>query len=185
MENKNPLLCDPETGFCEIPEANKNKEAFNNQQVKEKTVRAVYFTDPICSSCWGIEGQLRKLKLEYSYDLTIDYRMGGLLPSFDNNYNSGGITKPADVAVHWDHASDYYQMPIDGNVWLEDPLSSSYPASIAFKAAQLQDEEKAVAFLRVMREMLFLQKKKYFEMGGDSGCCTYFGSRCYKTEKRL
>lgn len=111
--------------------------------------------------------------------------MGGLLPSFDNNYNSGGITKPADVAVHWDHASDYYQMPIDGNVWLEDPLSSSYPASIAFKAAQLQDEEKAVAFLRVMREMLFLQKKKYFEMGGDSGCCTYFGSRCYKTEKRL
>ncbi|PXV61983.1 putative DsbA family dithiol-disulfide isomerase [Dysgonomonas alginatilytica] len=159
METKNPILCDPETGFCEIPGINTNKEALNNPQVKEKTVRLVYFTDPICSSCWGIEGQLRKLKLEYGHELTIDYRMGGLLPSFDNNYNSGGITKPADVAVHWDHASDYYQMPIDGNVWLEDPLSSSYPPSIAFKAAQLQSEEKAVAFLRSMREMLFLQKK--------------------------
>lgn len=159
MENNNPLLCDPETGFCEILGANTNKEALNNQQVEEKAIRAVYFTDPICSSCWGIEGQLRKLKLEYGHELIIDYRMGGLLPSFDNNYKSGGITKPVDVAVHWDHASDYYQMPIDGNIWLEDPLSSSYPPSIAFKAAQLQSEEKAVVFLRIMREKLFLQKK--------------------------
>ncbi|HEY1053967.1 MAG TPA: DsbA family protein, partial [Emticicia sp.] len=44
-------------------------------------------------------------------------------------------------------------------VWLEDPLDSSYPPSIAFKAAQLQDEKKAIVFLRNMREMVFLQKK--------------------------
>lgn len=50
-------------------------------------------------------------------------------------------------------------MPIDGDVWLEDPLNSSYPPSIAFKAAQLQSEEKAILFLREIREMVFLQKK--------------------------
>lgn len=50
-------------------------------------------------------------------------------------------------------------MPIDGNVWLEDPLHSSYPPSIAVKAAQLQSEEKAVDFMRKLREMLFLEKK--------------------------
>jgi hypothetical protein len=44
-------------------------------------------------------------------------------------------------------------------VWLEDPMSSSYPPSIAFKAAQMQDKERAVEFLRKIRELLFLQKK--------------------------
>jgi hypothetical protein len=83
--------------------------------------------------------------------------MGGLLPNW--SYNSGGISKPSDVAHHWDEVSFYYDMPIDGNIWLEDPLSSSYPPSIAFKAAQMQDYEKSILFLREIREMVFLQKK--------------------------
>ncbi|MFT5513125.1 MAG: putative protein-disulfide isomerase [Bacteroidia bacterium] len=53
----------------------------------------------------------------------------------------------------------HYDMPIDGDVWLEDPLNSSYPPSIAFKAAQMQDEKKAHLFLREIREMVFLRKK--------------------------
>src|SRR5690554_7679262 len=72
--------------------------------------------------------------------------MGGLLP--DWNYNSGGISSPKDVAGHWDEVSVHYDMPIDGDLWLEDPLNSSYPPSIAFKAAQMQDEEKAFLFMR-------------------------------------
>lgn len=131
----------------------------NNAEVPSRgnPVKVIYFTDPICSSCWGIEPQLRKLKLEYGYVLDIEYRMGGLLP--DWSYNSGGISKPSDVAHHWDEVSIYYDMPIDGDVWLEDPLPSSYPPSIAFKAAHMQDPDKAIGFLREIREMVFLQKK--------------------------
>lgn len=157
METKsNPLICDPETGACEIPGISGSEQ---HQHVKtgNKPVKIIYYTDPICSSCWGIEPQLRRLKLEYGDQVEIDYRMGGLLP--DWSYNSGGISKPSDVAHHWDEVSAYYNMPIDGNVWLEDPLPSSYPPSIAFKAAQLQDKEKAVVFLRELRELLFLKKK--------------------------
>lgn len=156
-EKNNPLLCDPETGMCEIPAGISNDAAADDIQPVKKPVKITYFTDPICSSCWGIEPQLRKLKLEYGYSVEIEYRMGGLLP--DWNYSSGMISKPSDVASHWDEASVYYDMPIDGDVWLEDPLDSSYPPSIAFKAAQLQDEEKAISFLREIREMVFLQKK--------------------------
>lgn len=157
METKNnPLICDPEAGACEMPGV---AGAAQTQQVKtdSKPVKIIYYTDPICSSCWGIEPQLRRLKLEYGNDIEIDYRMGGLLP--DWSYNSGGISKPSDVAHHWDEVSAYYNMPIDGDVWLEDPLPSSYPPSIAFKAAQLQDKQKAIAFLRELRELLFLKKK--------------------------
>ncbi|MCW9014557.1 MAG: DsbA family protein [Gammaproteobacteria bacterium] len=153
----NPLLCDPETGMCEIPGNEANDSNLNTVCSNEKQISVVYFTDPICSSCWGIEPQLRKLKLEYGKHIDIVYRMGGLLP--DWNYNSGGISKPSDVALHWDEVSMHYDMPIDGDIWLEDPLNSSYPPSIAFKAAQMQDNEKAMLFLREIREMVFLQKK--------------------------
>ncbi|MCL9809720.1 ClpXP adapter SpxH family protein [Flavobacterium luminosum] len=157
MENKNnPLLCDPTEGICGIGESTSSAKEVKTQTT-EKPVKVIYFTDPICSSCWGIEPQLRKLKLEYGNSIEIEYRMGGLLP--DWSYNSGGISKPSDVAHHWDEVSIYYDMPIDGDVWLEDPLQSSYPPSIAFKAAQMQSQEKAIAFMREIREMVFLQKK--------------------------
>ena len=153
----NPLMCDPESGICEIPTNKSSSVDSSLVKANRKPVKIIYYTDPICSSCWGIEPQLRKLKLEYGNNIEIEYRMGGLLPNW--SYNSGGISKPSDVAHHWDEVSVYYDMPIDGNVWLEDPLNSSYPPSIAFKAAQMQDNEKAILFLREIREMVFLQKK--------------------------
>ena len=157
MKKNNPLFCDPSNGRCEVP-FNKTAETGSNmEKTDKKPVKIIYFTDPICSSCWGIEPQLRKLKLAHGTNIEIEYRMGGLLP--DWNYNSGGISKPSDVAHHWDEVSIYYDMPIDGDVWLEDPLHSSYPPSIAFKAAQMQSNAKAILFLREIREMVFLQKK--------------------------
>ncbi len=155
-ENSNPLLCDPIEGICGIAADSNTLKKITTHSLK-KPVKVVYFTDPICSSCWGIEPQLRKLKLEYGNSIEIEYRMGGLLP--DWSYNSGGISKPSDVAHHWDEVSLYYDMPIDGDVWLEDPLSSSFPPSIAFKAAQLQDNDTALLFLREIREMVFLKKQ--------------------------
>ncbi|GAB1445079.1 MAG: DsbA family protein [Cyclobacteriaceae bacterium] len=155
--NDNPLLCDIETGMCGPADENTGMDSKSTMQSTKKSVKLIYYTDPICSSCWGIEPQLRKLKLEYGNAIEIEYRMGGLLP--DWSYNSGGIGKPSDVATHWDEVSVHYDMPIDGDLWLEDPLDSSYPPSIAFKAAQMQDNEKAVLFLREFREMVFLQKK--------------------------
>ncbi|PWI31122.1 dithiol-disulfide isomerase [Flavobacteriaceae bacterium LYZ1037] len=155
--NNNPLLCDIETGMCETTDETTNTSSHSSVQSTEKSVKLIYYTDPICSSCWGIEPQLRKLKLEYGNTVEIEYRMGGLLP--DWSYNSGGIGKPSDVADHWDEVSVHYDMPIDGDLWLEDPLDSSYPPSIAFKAAQMQDDKKAQLFMREIREMVFLKKK--------------------------
>lgn len=155
--NNNPLLCDTDSGICETSNENTEEPSKKSIASGKNAVKIIYFTDPICSSCWGIEPQIRKLKLTYGNQIDIEYRMGGLLP--DWSYSSGGISKPSDVAHHWDEASQYYEMPIDGDVWLEDPLNSSYPPSIAFKAAQIQDDKKAIVFLRKLRELLFLKKK--------------------------
>jgi predicted DsbA family dithiol-disulfide isomerase len=101
---------------------------------------------------------LRKLLLEYDDYIKIDYHMGGLLPSWEN-FDDKRITKPTDAAQLWEEIRGKEKIPIDGDIWLEDPLMSSYPPCIAFKAAQLQDKDKAIFFLRRLKEMLFMEKK--------------------------
>lgn len=151
------MYCDPETGVCEVP-GMETETSKVKMQADKKTVRLLYFTDPICSSCWGIEPQLRKLKQEYGDYFDIEYRMGGLLNGW-GNYKGNDVNGPKSVAQHWEEAGEYYQMPIDGDLWLEDPLDSSHPPSVAFKAAQMQGGEKAQVFLRRIKEMVFLEKK--------------------------
>ncbi len=152
--------------------------ASNDETLKRnKPIQVQYFTDPVCSTCWRIQPFLRKLTLEYADYVNIEYRMGGLLPSWDN-FDRGGIKQPDDAAKHWEEVCAFNEMPLDGDVWLDDPLSSSFPPSIAFKAAQLQNIEKAILFLRRVKEMVFLEKKNIikweflensaFEMGLDS-----------------
>ncbi|MBS4063156.1 MAG: DsbA family protein [Chitinophagaceae bacterium] len=153
-EQMSPMMCDPETGICEIPQASNESK----NMIVSKPVKLLYFTDPICSSCWGIEPQLRKLKQEYGASFDIEYRMGGLLKSW-SEYGGSDVNGPQSVAQHWEEASAYYNMPIDGDVWNEDPLRSSFPSAIAFKAAQLQGNHKADQFLRRIKEMVFIEKK--------------------------
>ena len=128
----------------------------NKTAPKYKKVNLLYFTDPICSTCWLMQPQLRKLIIEYSDYLEIDYCMGGLLPSWEN-YPGKMIRNKDDAYKYWESLSSDFAMPINPDVWKKDPLMSSFPPSIAFKAAQIQDREKAIVFLRRLNEQLFVK----------------------------
>ena len=54
-EKNNPMNCDPVTGLCEIPGATASTETSAILQPinRQKPVKVLYFTDPICSSCWA------------------------------------------------------------------------------------------------------------------------------------
>lgn len=130
---------------------------YSKKKKSTQVVRISYFTDPICSSCWLLQPILRKLKLEYDAEIQLEYFMGGLLPSWEL-YKDKRITSPEDASKLWEEIRETKQIPISGDVWLNDPLGSSFPPSIAFKAAQLQDIDKAVFFLRRLKEMLFIEK---------------------------
>jgi 2-polyprenyl-6-methoxyphenol hydroxylase-like FAD-dependent oxidoreductase/predicted DsbA family dithiol-disulfide isomerase len=127
-----------------------------------KPIQVLYFTDPICSTCWVIQPVLRKLELEYGEQINLKYCMGGLLPSWQE-YNKPKkkklISTVSEAAKHWDEVCAFYEMPGDGTIWKEDPMTSSYPPSIAFKAAQMQNNDKAILFLRSIKEKVFLEKK--------------------------
>jgi predicted DsbA family dithiol-disulfide isomerase len=116
------------------------------------------FIDPLCSKSWGAEPLLRKLEIEFSNDLQIEYHMVGMLRSMEE-FGSRQLSKAAEFAREWRQDSTNYQMPIEANVWVEDAPHSSYPPSIAYRAAYMQSPVLASAYLRRLREMLFVEKK--------------------------
>ena len=133
------------------------KQVAKSSSLPVQQLDILYFTDPICSTCWTIQPHLRKLKLTYGRKIRFSYIMAGLLPSWEN-YERGKIKTPTDVIQYWDEAAEKSGMPIDSSIWTDNPVSSSYPASIAFKAAQLQNIDKAILFLRRINEIVFMQK---------------------------
>ena len=76
----------------------------SNIKTVNKPLKVTYFTDPVCSTCWVIQPILRKLKLEYDHIIDIDYRMGGMIPTWVN-FKRGEIERPIDAAKHWDEVS--------------------------------------------------------------------------------
>lgn len=119
------------------------------------------FTDPFCTWSWGSEPILRRIRETYRSQVEIEFVMGGLVEDFDTFHDgANGISEPADVAPHWREAAERHDMPVDAGIWREDPPRSSYPPSIAYKAAQLQDPALADAYLRRLREAFAAERRR-------------------------
>lgn len=149
------MMCDLETGICGPAES-------DTAVLPPVTFRAApkvdlyYVTDPICSHCWALEPTLRRFTEEYGRHLNVKTVMGGLLPAWNGFADrANGIGGPADVAGHWREVGEASRMPIDGSVWLRDPLSSSYPPSRVYVVIRERNAELAQRFLRRAREAVF------------------------------
>lgn len=123
-------------------------------------VAIVCYTDPICCWSWGLHPHLQRLLDEYPGQIQIDYRMGGLIPDwteFSDPLNS--IYKPTQMGPMWMQASHLTGRKIDDLIWIEDPPSSSFPACIAVKTAQLQSREAGVHMLLTLSKAVMESRK--------------------------
>lgn len=141
-----------------LPTSEKYEDEITEKTNTAHSVRIVYVTDPICSACWVFEPQIRRLQLEYGHSIETAYKMGGLLRKWEGFNAVKDVSGPSDVAKRWNDMGHYFQTPIDGDLWLTDPLDSSDSPSIAFKAAQIQDQQKSLIFLRKLRENALLKE---------------------------
>lgn len=152
--SKNPMACDLETGICGAAEEEAMEVIdFNKSDI---SLNLYYVTDPICSHCWALEPVLRRFVSQYGHYFNFHTIMGGLLEKWEDFSDSAnGISKPADVADHWREVGEHSRMPIDGSLWLNNPIQSSFPPSIVFKVIQQRDDSLATEFLRRAREAVF------------------------------
>jgi len=149
------MICDLETGVCGVA-GDEKIEVVDFKQSQEK-IELYYFTDPICSHCWALEPVLNKFMAQYGHYVNMHTVMGGLLESWDGFADvKNGIAKASDVASHWKEVGEHSRMPIDGSLWIHNPIHSSYPASRVYKIIQQSSQELAHDFLRKAREAVFV-----------------------------
>jgi putative protein-disulfide isomerase len=116
-------------------------------------VDVTYYTDPLCCWSWAMEPQWRQLRQELGESLTVTYKMGGLLPSWNSYSDSlNSIRKPIHMGPEWLHAKYLSGVEIDDRIWIVDPPASSFPACIAVKCAELQSKAIGEAYLHLVRE---------------------------------
>ncbi|RKQ34770.1 DsbA family protein [Oceanobacillus halophilus] len=148
------MFCDLETGVC--GDASENAVQTINLKQPQKKIKLYYVTDPICSHCWALEPVLRKFKAQYGQYVEFHTLMGGLLESWEGFADvKNGIGSPSDVAGHWREVGEHSRMPIDGSLWYDNPVQSSFPPSRVYKVIQKKDENLAGTFLRRAREAVF------------------------------
>ncbi|KHE67319.1 ClpXP adapter SpxH family protein, partial [Halobacillus sp. BBL2006] len=121
----------------------------------KRPIEIYVFIDPLCPECWSLEPFLKKLTIEYGRFFTLRPIIGGQLASWNQNKK----VKPENLKQAWDKTGCRTGMCCDGDVWLENPVSSPFATALAVKAAELQGKKAGMRFLRKVQEYVFLEKQ--------------------------
>ncbi len=140
--------CNDDLGLCGCDDQESKRPNQNKKPLEIYT-----FVDPVCPECWALEPILKKLKMNYGSYFKIRYLIGGKLQCCNEKKSN------KDLAQSWERTASRTGMSCDGDLWLENPISTPFAASIAIKAAELQGKQIGIRYLRKLQELLFLNKQ--------------------------
>lgn len=124
----------------------------------EPSVRVDLYTDPISAWCWANEPAWLAFTETYGSHLAIDFRMVGLVQDFEVLDDDGPTgNAPSQLAMQWEEASHASGMPLDSDIWFDDPPTSSWPGCAAVKAASFQSGALADTLLRRLRRAVICE----------------------------
>jgi len=111
--------------------------------------RLIYFSDPMCSWCYGFAPVVAAIVAEFGEALPIQLVMGGLRP---------GTTEPmtekarTSILEHWTHVNEASGQPFDANLLSDTFVYDTDPAARAVVLMRGHDPALALSFLeRVQR----------------------------------
>lgn len=109
------------------------------------TPHLIYFSDPMCSWCYGFSPVIEEIQRTFGRALPIRVVMGGLRPGAETP-----MTEEAklEIADHWTHVHEATGLPFNG-AGMSRPgfVYDTDPAARAVVAARRDGEEMAAAFL--------------------------------------
>jgi putative protein-disulfide isomerase len=117
------------------------------------TIELRIYTDPACEWSWAAEPRLRRLLWEFRDELRPRLVMAGLARTLEPPDHQRRL-------AGWLEAAAEGGMPCDPRLWMENPISSTYPACQAVIAAREQGPAAAERYLRRLREGLFCERKR-------------------------
>lgn len=138
----------------------KNTEERTPEDNKVDRIEIEYFTDPLCCWSWAFEPHWRKFINENKQLITWRYRMGGLLRDWTNYSDPmNDVSRPAQMGPLWLQVKYTTGTAINPNIWLTDPPSSSLPACMGVKCAELQSVAAADILLILLRNAVMTEEK--------------------------
>ncbi|WP_347861171.1 ClpXP adapter SpxH family protein [Salimicrobium sp. PL1-032A] len=129
------------------------QEGFFNLQ--KRPIEIYVFVDPLCPECWSLEPFIKKLTLEYGRYFKIRPILSGSLTTLQRSCPDN----PQRLKKQWDYMTSVTGMCCDGDVWIENPVSSPLSTALAVKAAEFQGKKAGMRFLRKVQEFVFLDKR--------------------------
>lgn len=86
--------------------------------------------------------------------------MGGMIADWQQYSDPlNDVGRPTQMAPQWFQVGAHSGMPFYERIWLEDPPGSSFPACLAFKAAERQGTAQGEAYLRRLREAVMVEQR--------------------------
>jgi predicted DsbA family dithiol-disulfide isomerase len=126
-------------------------------------LRLVEYTDPYSIWCWGCEPAIRRVEQVYPDAVEIEIRMGGLFEDFGPMREqfarmSGGRWQES-VLAFMNAVAEHHQMPMDPAAMMDtiEDFTSTWPACVAVKAAELQGSPVGRKYLRRLREASLIE----------------------------
>ena len=109
------------------------------------TPHLIYFSDPMCSWCYGFSPVIEQIRQSFGRALPMRVVMGGLRPGTETP-----MTEEAklEIADHWTHVQEATGLPFNGS-GMSAPgfVYDTDPAARAVVVARRDGEEMAAAFL--------------------------------------
>ena len=109
------------------------------------TPHLIYFSDPMCSWCYGFSPVIEEVRRTFGRTLPIRIVMGGLRPGTEQPMIEEA---KLEVANHWVHVHEATGLPFDGSgMSAAGFIYDTDPAARAVVVARREGEEMAAAFL--------------------------------------
>jgi ubiquinone/menaquinone biosynthesis C-methylase UbiE/predicted DsbA family dithiol-disulfide isomerase len=125
----------------------------------EPLVDVIHFADPSCWWSWGLEPVLNRLREVYGDQINIIYKMGGITDDLSDWRKEYDVVADDALRAWVTESTSLTGMPADPDYYLKSGVKSTWPACIAFKAAQFQGEDAAERFLRRLMEVISLEAR--------------------------
>src|SRR3954463_1022051 len=109
------------------------------------TPHLIYFSDPMCSWCYGFSPVIEEIRANFGRALPIRVVMGGLRPGTTAPMTEEG---KLEVGDHWVHVHEATGLPFNG-AGMAAPgfIYDTDPAARAVVVARREGEEMGAAFL--------------------------------------
>jgi putative protein-disulfide isomerase len=104
----------------------------------------IYFSDPMCSWCYGFSNVVAEIRKAFGPALPIRLVMGGLRPGTEEPLTAEAR---AQIAGHWKHVHEATALPFDEAVLAEGFVYDTDPAARAVVVVRREDEALALSYL--------------------------------------